>query len=50
MENKVHKALAVMDGDTGKLLNYRQLIRSAKHKDPLSKSLANEFGRLANGR
>ncbi len=32
LENKVHQALAVMNTDTGKLLNYRQLIRSAKHK------------------
>ena len=32
MENKVHKVLAVMDKDTGKLLNYRQLLRHPKYK------------------
>ena len=43
------EALAVMDADTGKMLNYRQLLQSAKHKEVWSKSSANEFGRLANG-
>ncbi len=49
MENKVHQALAVIDADTGKLLNYMQLIRSMKHKRAWSRSSANKFGRLANG-
>jgi hypothetical protein len=49
LENKVHQALAVMDADTGKLLNYRQLMRSNKYKKAWSLSLANKFGRLANG-
>ena len=49
MENEVHKALAVMDAETGKVLNYRQLMQSQKHKETWSKSSANEFGRLANG-
>jgi hypothetical protein len=31
MENEVHQALAVMDKETGRLLNYRQLLRSPKH-------------------
>ena len=30
LENEVHQALAVMDADTGKPLNYRQLMRSTK--------------------
>jgi hypothetical protein len=38
-----------MDADTGKLLNYRQLMRSTKYKKAWSLSSANEFGRLANG-
>ena len=38
-----------MDKETGKVLNYWQLMQSAKHKETWSKSLANEFGRLANG-
>ena len=41
--------MAVMDSNTGKLLNYRQLMRSAKHRQAWSLSSANEFGRLANG-
>jgi hypothetical protein len=40
--------MAVMDANTGKLLNYRQLMRSAKNRQAWSLSSANEFGRLAN--
>ncbi len=32
LENEVHQAMAVMDKDTGKLLNYRQLMNSLKYK------------------
>jgi hypothetical protein len=32
IENKVHQAMVVMDEETGQLLNYRQLLRSAKNK------------------
>ena len=49
MENEIHQAMAVMDEETGQLLNYRQLLRSAKYKKDWSISSANEFGRLANG-
>ncbi len=49
LENKVHQAMAVMDKDTGKLLNYRQLMNSPKYKKAWSLSAANEFGQLANG-
>ncbi len=38
-----------MDADTGKLLNYHQLMQSTKYQDAWSLSLANKFGRLANG-
>jgi hypothetical protein len=38
-----------MDADAGKLLNYRQFMRSAKYKKAWSLSSANKFGRLANG-
>ena len=31
IENEVHQAMAVMDADTGKLLNYRQLRRDPKY-------------------
>ena len=48
-QNKAMEALAVMDADTGTMMNYRQLIQSKKHKEVWSKSSANEFGRLANG-
>ncbi len=49
LENEVHQAMTVMDKDTGKLLNYRQLINSPKFKKVWSLSAANEFGQLANG-
>ena len=49
MENEVHKALAIMNSETGKVLNYRQLMQSQKHKETWSKLSANEFVRLANG-
>jgi hypothetical protein len=32
LENKVHQAMAVMDKDMGKLLNYRQPMNSPKYK------------------
>ncbi len=41
--------MAVMDADTGKLLNNTQLMRSTKCREAWSLSSANEFGRLANG-
>jgi hypothetical protein len=49
MENEVHQALAVMDKETGRLLNYQQLLRSRKHKKAWSILAANKFGRLAQG-
>jgi hypothetical protein len=49
LENKVHQAMAFMDKDTGKLLNYRQLMNSPKYKKAWSLSAANKFGQLANG-
>jgi hypothetical protein len=49
LENEVHQAMAVMNADTGKLLNYCQLMQNTKYKKTWSLSSANEFGRLANG-
>ncbi len=49
LENEVHQAMAVMDRDMGKLLNYRQLMNSRKYKKAWSLSAANKFGGLANG-
>ncbi|MGV7235206.1 MAG: hypothetical protein ACQ9ET_03015, partial [Nitrosomonadaceae bacterium] len=49
LENEVQQALAVMDKETGRMLNYRNLIRIPKFKEIWSRSSANEFGRLANG-
>ena len=48
LENDIHQALAVMDTDNGKLLNYRQLMRNPKYKNNWSISSTNEFRRLAN--
>ena len=41
--------MAVLDQETGKLLNYRQLLKSPKYNKEWSISSANEFGRLLNG-
>jgi len=49
LDSDVHQAMTVMDADTGKLLNYRQLMRITKYRQAWSISSANEFGRLANG-
>jgi hypothetical protein len=49
LENKFNQAMAVMDADTGKLLNYRQINRSTKYREVWSLSSANVFGLLANG-
>jgi hypothetical protein len=49
LENEVHQTMAVMDADTGKLLNYCQLMGSTKYRDAWSLSLANEFRQLAIG-
>ena len=45
----MHKALAVMDKRTGRMLKYRQLMRHPDFKADWTLSSANEFGRLANG-
>ena len=44
LENEVHEAMAVMDAETGKLLNYKQLMRNPKYKKKWDISSANEFG------
>jgi hypothetical protein len=49
LENEVHQAMAVMDKSSGKMLNYRQLMRHPDYREQWSLSSANEFGRLANG-
>ena len=49
LEIEVHQAMAVMDEQTGRLLNYKQLMRDPKYKKNWSTSSANEFGHLANG-
>ena len=51
MENEVKQALAVMDNQTGKLLNYCQLMRNPKYKKhgAYQISAANEFGQFAQG-
>jgi hypothetical protein len=49
IEIDVHRAIAVMDKQSGKMLNYRQLMRHPDYREQWSLSSANEFGRLANG-
>ena len=48
VENEVHQAMVVLDAKTGKLLNYRQLMRHPTHKKDWQISSANAFGRLLN--
>ncbi len=48
LENEVHLAMAVMEKDMGKLLNYRQLMNSPKYKKTWSLSAVNKFRQLAN--
>jgi len=47
--NPTERIQLIHDADTGEYLNYRQLMRSTKHREIWSKSAANEFGRLAQG-
>ena len=49
IEQEVHQAMAVMDKETGKMLNYRQLLRHPKFKKEWHTSSTNKFGRLAQG-
>ncbi len=44
LKNEVHLAMAVMDKDTGKLLNYRQLMNRPKYKKTWSRSAVKKFG------
>ena len=41
--------LGVLDQDTGQVLEYRNLLKHPKYKEDWSTSVANEFGRLAQG-
>jgi len=41
--------MAVLDAETGKMPNYRQLMCNPKYKKDWQLSSANEFGPLANG-
>jgi hypothetical protein len=42
-------AMPVLDQETGKLLEYRQLLVHPRYKDVWNRSAADEFGRLAQG-
>jgi hypothetical protein len=44
-----YRANAVIDEDTGKLMEYRDLLKDPKHREDWSRAAANEFGRLFNG-
>jgi len=48
-QRRRESAQPVLDFDTGKLLEYCQLLRDPKHKEIWTKAGANEFGRLAQG-
>ncbi len=49
LQRRRESANPVLDWDTGKLLEYRQLLRDPKHKEIWTKAGANELGRLAQG-
>jgi hypothetical protein len=49
VEQDIERALAVMDHNSGKMMNYRQLRKHPKHNKAWTTSSANEFGRLASG-
>jgi hypothetical protein len=49
VEQEIEQAMAVMDHDSGKTMNYRQLRKHQKYNKAWTTSSANEFGRLANG-
>ena len=49
LESEVHQAMVVMDKETGRMLNYKQLMLYPKYKKYWITLSANEFGRLANG-
>jgi len=48
-QQRQQSARPLLDEDTGKLLEYRQLLRDPKHKEIWTKAGANEFDRLAQG-
>ena len=49
LEDEFHNKMSVMDNDSEKLLNYRQILRHHSYKNKWGISSANEFGRLENG-
>jgi hypothetical protein len=44
-----YRACAVIDEETGKSMEYRDLLKDPKHRETWSRAAANEFGRLFNG-
>ena len=46
---KMEAAHAVLDQETGELLEYRQLLKHPKFRDVWNRSASDEFGRLAQG-
>jgi len=49
VEQDIERALAVMDHNSGKMMNYHQLRKHPKYNKAWTTSSANEFGRLASG-
>jgi hypothetical protein len=44
-----YRACAVIDEETGKSMEYRDLLKDPKHRETWSRAAANEHGRLFNG-
>ena len=49
VEEDVEQALGVMDKKSGKMMNFRQLLKHPKFSKAWSTSSANKFGQLTNG-
>ncbi len=48
-EQDIERALTVIDHESGKMMNYRQLRKLPKYNKAWTTSSANKFGRLASG-
>jgi hypothetical protein len=48
-QDREYRAWAVIDEETGKSMEYRDLLKDPKHRETWSRAAANEFGRLFNG-
>jgi hypothetical protein len=48
-QEKKYRGCTVIDEETGKSMEYRDLLKDPKHRETWSRAAANEFGRLFDG-